>query len=687
MENQLVSAELISKKSIGISYISENIKDVHFVLLKDDEECPLIIDSTKELTNHVYKIECHPLFDLLLGHTYRIKTSEEEETVVKLDRYVSKDEFDELYGYDGPLGIEYKKEETSFSFWSPISERVYLKIEKKENKFILFPMKRNEQGVYKITVKGDLFNRRYNYVVYQNKQQKEIVDPYAKAVSVNSKYGVVIDINDVIKMGTVKPKTNIDKPTEAIIYELHIRDFTEGDKKVEGAGTYLGILKKVSYLKKLGVTHVQLLPVIDFGGVDDIHKDKYNWGYNPISFFALEGSYSAYPEDGLARLLEFKTLVNELHKNNIRVVMDVVYNHLYDYLTTNFQKNIPYYYFRKSGKKMANASGCGNDVASERKMVRRIIVDSIRYFVEVFDVDGFRFDLMGLIDIETSREMLRVAKGIKKDVLMYGEGWNMGVELKPEQKTSSDNSHFIPEMGFFNDYFRDVIKGSTFDHGSPGYILGNTNNYFNIDDALFGGLLSNKYASPSQSINYVECHDNQTLFDKLTYFSDDLETNLKRLKLANALTILSLGVPFIHMGQEIGLSKELLDNTYNVPKINNMDWDLVKERADLVKYTSDLIKMKKMVSYKNYESLDEIRDHINVNHLDNRLLIVEVEGKQLLEKYSKAVIIINPTEDNISFELDDYYQLYFGSNGLVEKEEYRVQNYLSPEISMVVFVK
>ena len=686
MENQLVSAELVSKKEISISYISENINEINFFLVKDDEEFPLIKERVEEVTSNVYKISAHPLFELLLGHSYSIKTSEEEETVVKLDKYVASSEFDELYGYDGFLGVEYSKEETRFSFWSPLSEKVYLKIEKQDNKFLLLPMKRNEQGVYSISMKGDMFNRRYNYVVYQNKTQKEVVDPYGVAVSVNSRYGVVIDINDVKKLGNVKPKNEISKATEAIVYELHIRDFTEDDKKNELAGTYLGLLKKVSYLKKLGVTHIQILPVIDFGGVDDISKDKYNWGYNPISFFALEGSYSAYPEDALARLIEFKTLVNELHKNNIRVVMDVVYNHLYDYLTTNFQKNIPYYYFRKNGKKMANASGCGNDVASERRMVRRIILDSVRYFTEVFDVDGFRFDLMGLIDIETSKQIVKVVKSIKPDAILYGEGWNMGVELKPEQKTSSDNSHFIPEMGFFNDQFRDVIKGSTFDHNSPGYIMGNTNNYFRIDNCLFGGLLSNRYVSASQAINYVECHDNQTLFDKLSYFSEDLETNFKRLKLANAITVLSIGVPFIHMGQEIGLSKELLDNTYNVPRINNMDWDLVKERSDLVKYMSDLIKVKKKMSYKRLDYLDEFKDKINAYHLDNRLLVIEVSDKELIDNYNKAVVVINPTEENLSYELDDYYKCYFGSNGLVD-EDYHVQNYLAPGLSLVVLVK
>ena len=686
MENQFVSAELLNKNTILISYISENIEEVNFSLYSDGVATKLSKDKIKSSASQIHHIESHLDSDLLLGKDYRVVSSEDEEMILKLDKYVASEEFADLYTYHGELGIKYSKEETTFKLWSPLSEKVFLKLEKTSNKYILMPMRREEHGVYSLTVKGDLFNKKYNFVIYQNNIQKEIVDPYAKAVSVNSKYGIVIDINDVIKLGTVKPKTEIKEMMDSVIYELHIRDFTDGDKDVKHPGTYLGILEKVDYLKRLGVTHVQILPVIDFGGVDDIEKDKYNWGYNPTSFFALEGSYSEYPESALSRLVEFKTLINELHKNDIRVVMDVVYNHLYDYPTTHFQKNVPYYYFRRNGKKMANASGCGNDVASERKMVRRIILDSVRYFFEVFDIDGFRFDLMGLIDIETSKQIVKIRNEVKPDALLYGEGWNMGVELKAEQKTSTDNSHFIPEMGFFNDKFRDVIKGSTFDHGSPGYILGNTNNYFNIDDALFGSLLSGRFDNANQSINYVECHDNQTLFDKLSYFSEDLETNFKRLKLANALTLLSIGVPFIHMGQEIGLSKELLDNTYNIPKINNMNWELVEERSDLVEYMSDLIELRKALYSKAYNDWNLVKEKINVNHLDSRLLMVEISDPALLLGHQKGLVIINPTEENVSLELDDYYKVFFGSAGFI-KDDVFVKNYLSPGLSLEVLVK
>ena len=366
--------------------------------------------------------------------------------------------------------------------------------------------------------------------------------------------------------------------------------------------------------------------------------------------------------------------------------MDVVYNHLFDYITTDFQKNIPYYYFRRNGKKMANASGCGNDVASERKMVRRIICDSIRYFLEVFDVDGYRFDLMGLIDIETSKEIVKIRNEVKPDALIYGEGWNMGVELKAEEKTSTDNSHLVPEIGFFNDRFRDVIKGSTFDRHSPGYILGNKNNYYDIDDVLFGSLLSQRYANFDQSINYVECHDNQTLFDKLSYFDENLSTNLRRVKLANAITLLSFGVPFIHMGQEIGQSKELLDNTYNVPKINDMNWDLVKERNEMVEYFSELVALRKSLGFSKIFTIDDIKNSINVSHLDNGLLVIKVTDRSFLMEGKEAIIIINPTESSISYELDDYYTMYFSMSGFVKGKHY-FKNFISSQLALDILVK
>ena len=685
MDYGLINAELISKSSIAVLYYGEtnDINNVNFSIEINGENFPLKVARFSR-SDKLFRLELTPPKDIVLGNRHTIRCNDGEVKDLDYRSYVTSEEFDELYtAPDEEFGANYSKEETAFSLWSPLSDKVFLKLEKSENNFVLIPMKRKDRGVYKISVKGDLFNKKYNYVINQNSISKEIRDPYGKGTSLNSKYSAVVDLSalDTIKKET--PKTKIDTPCDAVIYELDIRDFTENDKDNSAPGTYLGLLEKVDYLKRLGVTHVQILPVHDFFGVDDIEKDHYNWGYNPTSYFSLEGSYSSYPEDPLARLLEFKKLVAELHKNDIRVVLDVVYNHIYEYQNSDFHKNVPNYYFRRLGKKISEGSGCGNDIASERVMVRKHILDSLKYFTETFDLDGYRFDLLGLIDIETSKEAIKIVKSIKPDALMYGEGWDMITGITKDRKTCTDNAHQIPEMGFFNDKFRDVIKGSTFNKYEKGFVSGNSE--VDIDDVMCASLISKRYASASQSINYVECHDNQTIFDKLSYFDDNEEINLRKVKFATALTLLSGGVPFIHMGQEIGMSKCMLDNTYNVPKVNNMDWELVEARKEMVDFFSDTVKLRKMLPLFKCQSLSSL-EKVFINHLPNEVITFEIKDPALLcDGYKEAIFLINQTEDNQTVELKDYYKVFYDSNGLVRGDTF-AKNFISPPSSIELLV-
>ena len=683
MDYGLIGADLINKRLVSILYYGESsdINDVKFQLDINGKNFKLDIARFNR-SDKLFRIELSSEVDITLGNLNIIKTNDGESRPLSYDLYVTSEEFNELYTDEKcEFGAFYSKEETTFVLWSPISEKVFLKLEKTENNFVMLPLKRKDKGVYKITVKGDLFNKRYNYVIYQNNVVKEIRDPYGKGTSLNSKYSAVVDLNALNIIEKVTPTNSISCAADSVIYELHIRDFTEIDKTNDQPGTYLGLLNKVDYLKKLGITHVQLLPVHDYFGVDDVAKDHYNWGYNPTSYFSLEGSYSSYPEDPLARLLEFKKLVSELHKNNIRVVMDVVYNHIYEFQSSDFHKNVQNYYFRRLGKKVSDGSGCGNDIASERTMVRKHILDSIKYFFETFDIDGMRFDLLGLIDLETSKQIVKMVKSIKPDALLYGEGWDMMTGLQKYEKTCSDNAACIPEMGFFNDKFRDLIKGSTFNRYDRGLILDNVSDASAIDDVLCGSVLQNKFVSTYQSINYVECHDNQTLFDKLTYFDDNEDINLQRVKFANALTILSLGVPFIHMGQEIGLSKCLLDNTYNVPKVNNMDWDLVESRIDMVNYLKDVIRTRQKLGLYKISNISELRD-VNINHLENGLITIEIKDpKYLFDDYKEGLFVINPSGENKTLDLKDYYLVYLGSNGRTKEESYS-KNFISRDLSV-----
>ena len=672
MRKNLLHASLVNSHEISLIYISSynSIDPIEFYLLGKKEKKNIKIHLSKigVANKNIPEIRLYSEEEIVLGYDYRVESSEEESVYLDLDDYVQSEEFDQKYAYDGDdLGPSYTPTSTEFRLWSPLAEKVILKLEKNDSSFLLYDMSIREKGIFYIKLKGDLFNKRYSYIVKINGREKEILDPYAKATSLNSEYSVVIDMSIVNSLGKVKPETEFERYNDAIIYELNIRDYTE-KAKVDHPGTYTGLVEKVDYLKELGITHVQLLPVLDFATGDDLVKDIYNWGYDPISFFALEGSYSSLPEDPISRLIEFKNMVNVLHQNNIRVVLDVVYNHLYDYANTDFQANVPYYYFRRYKNKMSNASGCGNDFASERKMARKIILDSVKYLLETFDIDGFRFDLLGLIDIDTTKEIISLAKSIKPNVILYGEGWNMDTNLPNDKKSSSDNADKIPEMAFFNDTYRDLIKGHTFVLNDRGYISGNLNNKVDVEHALLGSVLSNKFKHTSQSINYIECHDNQTLYDKLSNIYQDKGDILKRVKFGNALTILSLGIPFIHMGQEIGLSKCGLDNTYNVKNVNSMDWKLVEERKNMVKFMSDLIKIRKQFEIFKINDEEEITKTFDMFQLRGGILNVAIRDSKYLNGHQKVVAIINPTDKNIPVEFDEYFTLLLGVNGLVENE-------------------
>ena len=671
MKKKLLAASLVNKNEISVVYLpnySSVLDNIEFFLVYDNVKVRL--GKEVHFMQNILDIKLFSNEDIILGHDYRVVSSEEESVYLDLDEYVQSEEFDDLYAYDGnDLGATYSKEETSFKLWSPLADKVTLKLEKNDNSFVMYEMKRGDKGVYHIKVEGDLFLKKYSYIVRVNGREKEINDPYERSVSLYSKYSVVIDMELISKIGTVTPKEPFKNYLDAIIYELHIRDFT-AKLDSDNAGTYLGMIEKIDYLKQLGITHVQLQPILDYGTCDDILKEPYNWGYDPISFFALEGSLSIMPEDPLSRMIEFKTLVNELHKAGIRVIVDVVYNHIYDYATHHLQKNVPYYYFRKFRNKMCNASGCGNDIASERKMVRKLIVDSAKFLVETYDIDGFRFDLMGLTDTDTMNELYNTVNPLKEGLMFYGEGWHMPTNLPEDKKSSYLNASKLPGIAFFNDTFRDLIKGSTFRFDDRGYISGNLDYRTDVEWAFLGSVISGKFTSPAQSVNYVECHDNQTIYDKLENIYDSQKEILSRVKFANAITILSMGIPFIHMGQEIGLSKFGLDNTYNIKDVNDMDWDLVEERKDMVRYMIDLIKIRKtFVIEKCMDDKEKLAQTFDMFHLPSGVLSIAIRDPNFTNGHKKILIMLNPTDKVQQVEFDSYFTLFLSSAGVYKSRD------------------
>ena len=682
MKNTYLQANLVSLNRINVllfTSIALPNNPVFFLEKDGDKVIKLKINRhTSSAAVNIYDLEMSENFEY--GHSYSVVLEGFNRIAVDVSDSTDFPDFDKNFYYDGDdLGAIYSKEETKFALWAPLASEVRLKLDI-NGVHSYYRMVRGDKGVFRLTLKGDFLNAKYHYLVTNSGATTETNDPWGRGVSFNSEWSAVVDIEQIKNIKNIKPEKKIARNADAIVYEASIRDFTEDkNTNIVNKGKFLGLTEEgrttkgghpagLDYLKYLGITHLQILPVMDFFGNDDKDITKsYNWGYNPISFFAVEGSYSTKPEDPMNRLIEFKAMVETLHKNNIRVVMDVVYNHLYEFMYTSFEKVVPHYFYRRRANGLqACASGCGDDFASEKLMARKAILESLKYFTEVFDIDGYRFDLMGLMDIDTVNQGFAICKNIKDDVIFYGEGWNMGIELPFEKKACSENADKMPGIGFFNDTYRDILRGGNFRDSihTKGFVGGNFDNNGYIE-YLFKGCttdspVKHRFLDFNQSLNYVECHDNNTLYDKLTFSNgrEDQNTLLKRVEFANKMVILSFGIGFIHMGQEIGLSKSGLDNTYNVIKVNNMDWKLVDERFDMVERLASIIFFRqKMVSYFPNEKFDDIPKLFKIDYWHNGMLALIADNEAKLYPYKKLLILYNPTLDKKTYELDEYYQL------------------------------
>ena len=704
-----IRAKLISWRKINVIVFTDIPRPESFkvTIYKNDQAIKKVTISKLTSINIVYFFDVTLDEDYELGASYRLLIGSLPFDTVDTSGVVDFPDFDDRYAYDGnDLGAIYAKNETNFAVWAPLAEFVDLKLFEPNGETKILPMTRTDKGVYRIKVKGDLLNYKYHYIVNNNGVVAEVNDPYAKGTSLNSKYSVVIDYDLLLKKPRISPKTQFNNYVDALIYETHIRDINEGNNNdVENKGKYLGFVEEnrktkggnpagLDYLKYIGVTHVQIQPILDFDSVDDVDTKKwYNWGYDPISFFALEGSYSIHPEDAMSRLYEFREMVDKLHQNDIRLVVDVVFNHIYEYENSVLEKLVPHYYFRKRRNGLlANASGCGNDFASEKKMARKMILDSVSYLFSHFDIDGLRFDLMGLLDIETVKAAYQIAKGFKKDLLFYGEGWNMGEELPAEQRANKDTQAALKEFAFFNDSYRDIVKGPSAPYNlhEKGYICGNTSYQFGLDYAFHACVLNLSYQSmfetANQSINYLECHDNNTLFDKLLVSNckEEEKTLLDRVMLANSILLLSYGVPFVHMGQEIGLSKDGLDNTYKTLGVNNMDYHLLDERFDMVNRFRLTNSLRRKLGYLKLFNSEDMKDYFEISHWGNGVYVLVARNKNVYANEKEFVIMLNPTDKAISFELDDYYTVLEGVN---DEQMINIKNGFLPGCKLLMLFK
>lgn len=562
------------------------------------------------------------------------------------------------------FGAIYTAQETIFRVWSPVAVTMELLINGRA-----LVMTRTWRGSWEVTVPGDCHGDEYLFRAEVNGVVEEVVDPYAKALTANSQAGVVVDLTRTDPKGfRSKERPEVNDLQDSIIYELHVRDATiHPDSGVTNKGTYSGLTEAgttnrngfktgLDYFEELGMTHVQLLPVNDFGRVDDLNPSaQYNWGYDPLFFQAPEGSYSTEPTNPFARITELKELVQAFHRRGIQVILDVVYNHVFVLEESSFHKLVPYYYFRYGANgEPSNGTGVGNDIASERPMVRAFILDTVRYWLKEFTIDGFRFDLMGIMDIETVNAISREAAKEPRPVMLLGEGWNLPTALDFDQKATNHRAGEMPGIRFFNDMFRDTIKGSTFDLNEQGFATGRGKWFERMYQLTSGSVLMDEPIPPhvaeiTQTVNYVECHDNHTLWDRLLISNqeDSVETKQALHRLATAITLLSQGVPFLHAGQEFFRTKGGDGNSYISPdEVNQLDWNRAEEEAENVRYIQELIALRKSKPGFRQLSGSAFRER-------SRMLQTEfpVFGYILFEYDEEIVVFFNPGGDAMEVHL------------------------------------
>ena len=618
--------------------------------------------------------------------------------------------FDEAFGYDGDdLGAIASGNKTSFRLWAPISDKVVLNIYNtgtpsnyggSDVKASTHEMKRDVKGTFYLEFDSNMHGKYYTYSVTNGSNTYEVIDPYAKSSGVNGVRGLVVDFSKTNPEGFVYGDlpNNMVNPTDAIIYELHVRDLTVHESwngTEANRGKFLGLVEEgtrfngvttgFDHIKELGVTHVQLIPFFDFGVLDETKintpgYNSFNWGYMPLNFNVLEGAYSNDPYNGLTRIGEMKTVVREYSKANLRLIMDVVYNHTGLTADSNFNLIVPGYYFRKTASgSFSNGSGTGNETASERFMMRKFIVDSTLFWAQEYNISGFRFDLMALHDLETMIAVENALKAIDPTIMVFGEPWMGGSSPLPlDQQVGKRNLSEAGTIGAFNDELRDAVKGSVFNREDKGFIQGNFSNQIitRIKYGILGGidhpevsssaLSINKiwHTSPIKTINYVTAHDNNTLHDKL-HISLEAEGALdlipQLVRQGNAIVLTSQGIAFLHAGDEFMRSKPLVDgrgfdhNSYESPDaVNQLRWDLKakEEEMKIFEYFKGMIQLRLNHPSFRMTTPQDVSDNLTFVYQDiEGVIAFELTNKASNDNVGRFLVVHNANRRNTRITL------------------------------------
>lgn len=635
--------------------------DFSFKLFQGKNEISITLLKIEELDSN-YKISLLLNEEISLQKHYFLKTNTDK-TELFSGKIVRTKRFFKEYNYQqDDLGVAYNIDYSVLKLWAPLAKEVSVELISKDNNHFLYDLNYQKNGVWSVTINKDLDGWKYFYRVYINGSEKKVRDPYALSSNANGEINYIIDLDK-----TYKCKEKSVLHTSPIIYEVSIRDFTSNIKMpFKNNKKYLGFIERnltyknkpigLDYLKYIGITHIQIMPMFDFTGIDELKPEKaYNWGYNPSQFFIPEGSYSLKPNNPYERINEVKAMIDTLHKEGFNVIMDVVYNHFDVFDNFAYEQLVPGYSFRVDKQGLMTAySGCKNDLATERPMIRKIIIDSLKYWQKEFKIDGFRFDLMGLIDYNTMNTIEEELTKLNPNILLYGEGW----KLKDDNSLAHmDNQKIKSSFKFFNDEFRDLIKGSTFNKEDKGFALGE----LKLRDKVRKILSGKGRLKPYQSINYVECHDNLTFFDKANFIFKDKNIIKKYQLVATAITILAPGIPFIHSGQEFYRSKKSIEDSYNSSDlVNQIKWEKIVDNWQDIEFIKQIIQLRK--------NLSEIN---NVNNILGGLMI----------EYDNIIIAIKVDQAEAELKIKPKFDLLLVSNKVNKTKE----TYILDDIGIYIF--
>lgn len=550
---------------------------------------------------------------------------------------------------------------------------------------------------WEATVKGNLAGMFYTFDIGKG----ECPGTFAKAVGVNGNRGAILNMADTNPEGWADDRRPaLASPADQIIYELHMRDFSVSPTSgMKHQGKYLALAepRAIAYLKSLGINAIHFQPLFDYASVDEtqLHRPQFNWGYDPKNYNVPEGSYSTDPYKPEVRIREFKTMVQALHKAGIRVIFDAVYNHTFDIEGSNFQRTYPDYYYRKTADgRYSDGSGCGNETASERPLMREFMIESVKYWINEFHIDGFRFDLMGVHDIETMNQIRAAVDAIDPTIYIYGEGWSAGTCAYPQEKLAMKASTYkLNGIGAFSDDMRDALRGPFSDDTKGAFLAGIKGEEESLKFGIVGGIAHKQVDmtrvnydkkpwtnEPTQQISYVSCHDDMCLVDRLkasvpglkdmTRSPADRQAELVRLDLlAQTAVFTSQGVPFMLAGEEMLRDKKGVHNSFASPdSINEFNWDNLKQYPQVFEYYSNLIKLRRNHPAFRLGTAEAVREHLEFIATDDCLVAFRLKNLEGIDSWKDIIVVLNANKEAKTIAIPEGEYTVACCNGVINEQ-------------------